>query len=99
MAAAISKIWGMATHSGKADDMSYIRHDQAKERTDAFSKLSAIVFENFIFQRWKVEVFQYLRRETQQWKGQRRSEILYQTTQLQSLKIFRVFVSIWTVAR
>lgn len=50
----------MATHNGKADNMSYIGHDQGKEMTDAFSKLSAIVFENFIFQRWKVEVFQYL---------------------------------------
>lgn len=82
MAVAISKVWTVTTHNGKAGDMSHTGRDQLKGVTDAFSKLSAVVFEDFIFQRWKVEVFQYSRRETQEWKGQLRSEILDQTTQL-----------------
>lgn len=63
MAVAISKVWDMTAHNGKADGMSSIGHDQLKEMTDAFSKLSAGVFEDFIFQRWRVEIFLYLRRE------------------------------------
>lgn len=93
MAAAISKVWDMAAHNGKADDMSYIGHDQLKGMTDAFSNLSAVVFEDFIFQSWKVEVFHCLTGKTQEWKRQSRWEILDQTTQLQYLKIFRVFAS------
>lgn len=48
MAVAISKVSDMATHNGKADDVSYIGHDQLKRMTDAFSKVLAVVVEDFI---------------------------------------------------